>query len=109
MAEKSELEKQMEALMGSVGNITEGAKSAAKDASAIRRKSRELGEVFDALDCEQWAGLTSLLGEDKSDAAIEKLFKEIGLCHILRCPRFVPSLLFLQPALSARRTLRRSG
>lgn len=65
--------------MSMTGSINEGTKSVQKDAAAVRRKSRELGEVFEQMECEQWAGLTSLLGDDKSDEAIGKLFKEIDL------------------------------
>jgi len=73
----SELEKQMAALMGMTDGIESGAKEANKTASRIRRKSKALEEQFDALPLEKWAGLTALLGEDKSEDAINKLFKDI--------------------------------
>lgn len=77
MAEKTELEKQMEALMAGASVANESAKDAQKSAAKTRRKSRDLEAMFEDLpSAAQWEGLLGLV-EDKSDAGIRKLFQEI--------------------------------
>ena len=69
----------MAELMQNVSSVESNAKNTQKTAARVRRKSREVEEMLATLPCaEKWKGLTTLLGEDKSEGAIEKLFKEIG-------------------------------
>lgn len=78
MAEKTELEKQMEALMAGASGTQDVAKDAQKSAAKTRRKSRDLDALFQELPtAAQWDGLLGLV-EDKSDDGIKQLFKQIG-------------------------------
>ena len=116
--EKSELEKQMEALMGVTAGVLEGAKTTQKTAAKARRKSRDLEAMFaemplSAATDEQFKLLLSIV-EDSSEDGLKALFKQIGapLFPPSPCPpRSAPARLFAaaRAAAAAASRLGRTG
>ena len=116
--EKSELEKQMEALMAGTAGVLEGAKTTQKTAAKARRKSRDLEAMFaemplSAATDEQFKLLLSIV-EDSSEDGLKALFKQIGapLFPPSPCPpRSAPALLFAaaRAAAAAASRLGRTG
>mmetsp|Transcript_24764 Transcript_24764/g.61423 ORF Transcript_24764/g.61423 Transcript_24764/m.61423 type:complete len:154 (+) Transcript_24764:30-491(+) len=81
----TELEKQIAELMSGVASIDESAKKAKADGARVRRKSRELDNVFSSIDSMKPAEkLTSLMrrrrgSRDFDDAFLLEAFNELDI------------------------------
>uniref|UniRef100_A0A7S2N4B6 EF-hand domain-containing protein n=1 Tax=Haptolina brevifila TaxID=156173 RepID=A0A7S2N4B6_9EUKA len=83
MAEKTELEKQMEALMSGVAAVESGAKTAGKAASKARRRSRDLEVQLEGMS-EGQKGFSDLVrvrrkSKDYKAEDLKKIFDELDV------------------------------
>lgn len=84
------LEKEMANLLNISNEVEVGVKDAQKTTTKLRRRSKELQQTFEEMpSAAKWAGLTTLLGDDTSDEAIMKLFRDIGAAP---APRTLPAI-----------------